>query len=244
MNRSLSVPSLTRRRSLSLFAMPFALPLLSLAGCDLAGAAGAGREGEAFLLPDAKLDVAPATGAQSAVFAGGCFWGVQAVFQRVKGVASATSGYAGGPANLADYQSVSTGSSGHAEAVKVVYDPAKVSYAQLLKVFMSVAHNPTQLNFQGPDSGTQYRSAIFTTSDEQMRVTKAYVAQLQAAKVFPGPVVTQVAALPADGFYVAEDYHQDYLDKHPTQPYIVFNDQPKLVALEKTFPALYRPNKG
>jgi peptide-methionine (S)-S-oxide reductase len=235
--------TLSRRGALAFFA----LPLLPLAGCDLAGATGMDRPGTAVVLPNPAVDVAATTasGNQTAVFAGGCFWGVQAVFQRVKGVASATSGYAGGTAKFADYQSVSTGSTGHAEAVKVVFDPSKVSYGQLLKVFMSVAHNPTQLNYQGPDTGTQYRSAVFTANAEQQKVAKAYIDQLTAAKVFGDPIVTQLTPL-SDSivFYAAEDYHQDYLDKHPTQPYIVMHDKPKLVALEKTFPDLYRPGKG
>jgi peptide-methionine (S)-S-oxide reductase len=230
---------ISRRRTLALFA----LPLLPLAGCDMADASGMDRPGTAVALPDPAVDaVKPAKAAvQSAVFAGGCFWGVQAVFQRVKGVTSATSGYAGGAAKFADYRSVSTGSTGHAEAVKVVFDAAQVSYGQLLKVFMSVAHNPTQLNYQGPDTGTQYRSAVFTVDAEQTKIAKAYVEQLDAAKAFPQRIVTEIAPLSQTVvFYPAEDYHQDYLDKHPTQPYIVMRDKPKLVALEKTFPDLYR----
>jgi peptide-methionine (S)-S-oxide reductase len=157
---------------------------------------------------------------------------------------SATSGYAGGAEKFADYHSVSTGSTGHAEAVKVVFDPSKVSYGQLLKVFMSVAHNPTQLNYQGPDTGTQYRSAVFPADAEQAKVAKAYIDQLAAAKVFSDPIVTVITPLSQTiAFYPAEDYHQDYLDKHPSQPYIVMNDKPKLVALERTFPDLYRPGK-
>ncbi|CAN5633595.1 peptide-methionine (S)-S-oxide reductase MsrA [soil metagenome] len=231
------------RRSVLAF---LALPLIPLAGCDVAGAAGMDRPGTAFVLPDPTVTSArpAAPGNQTAVFAGGCFWGVQAVFQRIKGVVSATSGYAGGAAKFADYRSVSTGSTGHAEAVQVVFDPVKISFDKLLKVFMSVAHNPTQLNYQGPDHGTQYRSAIFTVDADQQKVAKAYIDQLNAAKAFPEPVVTQLTPLSATPFYKAEDYHQDYLDKNPTQPYIVMHDKPKLVALEKTFPALYRPLKG
>ena len=155
----------------------------------------------------------------------------------MKGVSSAVSGYAGGTAGTADYNQVSSGTTRHAEAVEVTYDPAKVSYGQLLKVFFSVAHDPTQLNRQGPDHGTQYRSAIFTSGDEQKRVAQAYVAQLDRAKVYPQPIVTEIVALP--GFYPAEAYHQDYLALHPTQPYIVFNDLPKLANLKTQFPDLY-----
>jgi peptide-methionine (S)-S-oxide reductase len=162
------------------------------------------------------------------------------VFRHVKGVTSAVSGYAGGAAGTADYESVGSGMTGHAESVKVTYDPAKVSYGQLLTVFFSVAHDPTQLNRQGPDHGTQYRSAIFTTSDEQKRVAQAYVAQLDRAHAFGRPIVTEIVALPA--FYPAEAYHQNYLALHPTQPYIVFNDLPKLANLKTQFPGLYNAN--
>ncbi len=166
---------------------------------------------------------------------------MEAVFRHVKGVSSAVSGYAGGVAKTADYESVSSGATGHAESVKVTYDPAQVSYGQLLTVFFSVAHDPTQLNRQGPDHGTQYRSAIFTTSDEQKRVAQAYVAQLDKANAFGRPIVTEIVALPA--FYPAEAYHQNYLALHPTQPYIVFNDLPKLANLKTQFPGLYMQMK-
>ena len=193
----------------------------------------------AVALPTPAVDIpaAAAKGPQKAVFAGGCFWGVEAVFRHVKGVSSAVSGYAGGTAGTADYTQVSSGTTRHAEAVEVTYDPAKVSYGQLLKVFFSVAHDPTQLNRQGPDHGTQYRSAIFTSGDEQKRVAQAYVAQLDRAKVYAQPIVTEIVALPA--FYPAEAYHQNYLALHPTQPYIVFNDLPKLANLKTQFPDLY-----
>jgi len=171
------------------------------------------------------------------VFAGGCFWGVEAVFEHVKGVTQAVSGYAGGTAETADYQKVSSGSTGHAEVVQVTYDPSKVSYGQLLKVFFSVAHNPTELNRQGPDTGPQYRSAIFYGDEAQKRVVQAYIAQLQTAKSFPRPIVTEVAPLKA--FYAAEAYHQDYVVHHPDQPYIVYNDLPKVANLKKQFPQLY-----
>ncbi|WP_159016316.1 peptide-methionine (S)-S-oxide reductase MsrA [Cognatiluteimonas profundi] len=191
-------------------------------------------------LPDPTLDLpsTAAAGEQTAVFAGGCFWGVEAVFEHVKGVRQATSGYSGGNSGSAEYDTVSTGRTGHAESVKVVYDPSKVSYGQLLKVYFSVAHDPTQLNRQSPDVGTQYRSEIFTTSDAQQKVARAYIAQLTAARVFPAPIVTRVEPLKA--FYPAEAYHQDYLKLHPNDPYIVYNDAPKLVHLKQLFPTLYK----
>src|SRR3954470_3719168 len=170
------------------------------------------------------------------VFAGGCFWGVQAVFQHVKGVVSATSGYSGGTVATPDYEQVSTGRTGHAESVRVVYDPSKVSYQQLLTVFFTVAHDPTELNRQGPDVGTQYRSALFYTSDAQRQATQAYIAQLQA-KTGKQKIVTQVA--PLRGFTVAEAYHQDYATLHPDEPYIRYNDAPKIVALRQQLPQLW-----
>jgi peptide-methionine (S)-S-oxide reductase len=207
----------------------------ALTACNFAGA-----RSKPIALPDPKLD-APKAAAKAdavAVFAGGCFWGVEAVFEHVKGVKDAVSGYAGGKSGSAQYDTVSTGDTGHAESVKVTYDPAKVSYGQLLKVYFSVAHDPTQLNRQSPDVGPQYRSEIFTTNAEQAKIAKAYIAQLTAAKVFAAPIVTKVEPLP--GFYPAEAYHQDYLRLHPNEPYIVFNDAPKLVHLKQMFPALYK----
>jgi peptide-methionine (S)-S-oxide reductase len=180
----------------------------------------------------------PASLTQTAVFAGGCFWGVDAVFKHVRGVISTTSGYAGGSAETAQYERVSRGDTGHAESVRVVFDPAQVSYNQLLQVFFSVAHNPTQLNFQGPDAGTQYRSAIFYTSAEQQRLAQAYIQQLGASKFFSADIVTQL--VPLQKFFPAEDYHQNYLALHPNQPYIVIHDQPKLAQLRKQFPNLYQ----
>jgi peptide-methionine (S)-S-oxide reductase len=171
------------------------------------------------------------------VLAGGCFWGIQAVFEHVKGVTSATAGYSGGSANTAQYETVSTGRTGHAESVKVVYDPSQVSFGQILKVFFSVAHDPTELNRQGPDEGTQYRSVIFFSSEEQHRVARAYIDQLNGAKVFSEPIVTQVVALQA--FYPAEGYHQSYAEHHPYEPYIAINDLPKLDHLKQTLPELY-----
>jgi len=190
-------------------------------------------------LPDPAVDVpiSMAKGIATATFAGGCFWGVEAVFENVKGVTNAVSGYAGGRAVSPTYEQVTTGRTGHAEAVSVTYDPSQVTYGQLLKVFFAVAHNPTQLNRQGPDTGTQYRSAIFYGDAEQRRVAQAYIAQLQSAKAFPRPIVTQLAPLHA--FYVAEAYHQNYLVSHRDQPYIVFHDLPKLAALKRELPALY-----
>lgn len=177
---------------------------------------------------------------QTAVFAGGCFWGLEAVFEHIKGVSDVTSGYAGGDAKTADYETVSTGETEHAESVKITYDPSKVSYEQLLKVFFSVAHDPTELNRQGPDTGTQYRSAIFYTDDAQKQSAENFIAKLTADKTFSRPIATQIA--PLKEFYKAEDYHQDYLAQHPTDPYIVVNDQPKVANLQKQFPDLYRSN--
>jgi len=184
---------------------------------------------------DSKVTAAP--GHQTAVFAGGCFWGVQAVFQHVKGVISATSGYSGGSAKTAEYEIVSTGETGHAESVQVVYDPSQITYGELLRVFFSVAHDPTELNRQGPDTGTQYRSVIFFANEEQKRIANAYIAQLDTAKVFRHPIVTQV--VPLQAFYPAEAYHQDYATLHPNQPYIAFNDAPKVEHLRQEFPELY-----
>ena len=195
----------------------------------------------AMPLPEPKLDTSiSAKGVQTAVFAGGCFWGVEAVFEHVKGVTQVVSGYAGGSADTAKYELVSSGGTGHAESVRISYDPARISYGQLLKVFFSVAHDPTELNRQGPDRGTQYRSAIFFGNDEQQRVAEAYIAQLQAARLFPRAIVTQVTPLKA--FYEAEAYHQDYLVHHPNQPYIVINDLPKVANLQRQFPHLYVGN--
>jgi peptide-methionine (S)-S-oxide reductase len=174
---------------------------------------------------------------ETVVLAGGCFWGVQGVFQRVKGVTRAVSGYAGGSAAAARYELVSRGTTGHAESVQVTYDPARVSYAQILQVFFTVAHDPTQLNRQGPDVGTQYRSAIFYATPAQQTGAQAYIDQLTATKTFPRAIVTQV--VPLSGFHAAEDYHQDYLNRHPDEPYIVYNDWPKITALQKQFPSLY-----
>ncbi|MGI8849512.1 MAG: peptide-methionine (S)-S-oxide reductase MsrA [Pyrinomonadaceae bacterium] len=193
--------------------------------------------------PISKPVIAPtppttAKGEQTAVFAGGCFWGLEAVFEHVKGVSGVTSGYSGGTAKTADYEMVSTGKTRHAEVVKIAYDSSQVSYQQLLRVFFSVAHDPTELNRQGPDTGTQYRSAIFYSNEEQKRLTESYIAELTKAKTFPRPIVTQVVAL--DAFYPAEEYHQNYLVRHPNEPYIVINDKPKVESLRRQFPDLYQ----
>jgi len=190
-------------------------------------------------IPGPAVDAALATtkGEQTAVVAGGCFWGIQAVYQHVKGVIKATSGYSGGAANTAEYELVSNGDTGHAESVKITYDPSQITYGELLRVFFSVAHDPTQLNRQGPDTGAQYRSSIFYSSDEQKRIAEAYIAQLEKTKVFPRPIVTQVVPLKA--FYPAEAYHQDYAAHHPDNPYIVYNDAPKVANLRQQFPDLY-----
>jgi peptide-methionine (S)-S-oxide reductase len=208
------------------------LPLATL----LAGAAQASER--AYVIPAPAVDAQPSGDKQTVVLAGGCFWGVQAVFQHTKGVTSAVSGYAGGDKSTAHYEIVGTGRTGHAESVAVTFDPHQVSLGKILQIYFSVAHNPTELNRQGPDSGTQYRSAIFYANDEQKKVAAAYVAQLDKAKVFPGPIVTQLE--PLRGFYPAEDYHQDFAVLHPSYPYIVFNDLPKVDNLKRIFSAEYR----
>jgi peptide-methionine (S)-S-oxide reductase len=192
---------------------------------------------DAVIIPPPALDVVPSENLQTVVLAGGCFWGVQGVFQHTAGVVSAVSGYAGGSRMTANYELVSTGTTGHAESVEIKYDPKKVSYGKILQIFFSVVHDPTQLNRQGPDSGTQYRSAIFTTSDKQRNVADAYIAQINAAKVYPKAIVTTVG--PLQGFFPAEDYHQDYLTLHPYQPYIAYNDLPKVENLKRVFAENY-----
>jgi peptide-methionine (S)-S-oxide reductase len=195
--------------------------------------------GASAAVPTPVVDEAKATapGKQTAVVAGGCFWGIQAVFQHVKGVRTATSGYSGGSVKNPDYETVSGGRTGHAESVEIVYDPSQVTYGELLRVFFSVALDPTEVNRQGPDEGTQYRSVIFYGNDEQKRIAEAYIAQLDQAKVFRHKIVTQVVALQA--FYPAEAYHQNYAAMHPDNPYIVYNDAPKVANLRKEFPELY-----
>jgi peptide-methionine (S)-S-oxide reductase len=206
--------------------------LVALTACSAASA-----RDEGVRLPAPTVDAAPATGEATAVFAGGCFWGVEGVFQHVRGVKSVRSGYTGGDAAHANYDDVSEGDTGHAESVRVVYDPAQVTYGQLLQVFFSVAQDPTQLNYQGPDHGTQYRSAVFYATPEQKKVADAYVAQLTAAHAFPAPIVTQVT--PLKTFYPAEGYHQDYVRQNPDQMYIVINDRPKVLGLQRIYPERY-----
>ena len=218
----------------SVFALGIAISLLA---CFTIAASNAP-------IPPAKVDAPLATvaGKQKAVFAGGCFWGTQSVFERVKGVLKTTAGYAGGSAATATYNQVSTEKTGHAESVEVVYDPSKITYGELLRIFFSVAHDPTQLNRQGPDVGTSYRSAIFYVDDEQKRIATTYIEQLDAAKVFPKPIVTEVT--PLKGFYRAEDYHQDYALHNPDNRYIQVCDVPKIKALKQQFPELFVDYKG
>ncbi len=216
-------------------ARTFLILLGILAGATACNA----RAGTASAVPPPAVD-APRTasaGQQTAVIAGGCFWGIQAVFQHVKGVVSATSGYSGGSSKTAEYEVVSTGETGHAESVQIVYDPSQITYGQLLRVFFSVAHDPTQMNRQGPDTGSQYRSVIFYSNDEQKKIAEAYIAQLDSAKVFPRAIVTQV--VPMKAFYPAEAHHQNYAAAHPNDPYIAFNDAPKVEHLRQEFPDLY-----
>jgi peptide-methionine (S)-S-oxide reductase len=220
------------RLSAYIFLLLFLVLIAGTVACAAGNAAVVAVPGPAV---DASRAAKP--GEQTAVVAGGCFWGIQAVFQHVKGVVSATSGYSGGEAKTAEYEVVSTGETGHAESVKVVYDPSQITYGELLRVFFSVAHDPTQLNRQGPDDGTQYRSVIFYGSDEQKKIVQAYIAQLDKARIFSTPIVTQVVPLKA--FYPAEAYHQDYATRHQDQPYIVYNDAPKVVHLKQQFPELY-----
>jgi peptide-methionine (S)-S-oxide reductase len=192
--------------------------------------------------PTSDVALVPTAGRQTAVFAGGCFWGTQSVFERVRGVVATTAGYAGGSASTATYDQVSSETTGHAESVKIVYDPSKITYGKLLQIFFSVVHDPTQLNRQGPDVGTSYRSVIFYSNEEQRKISTAYIAQLDAAKVFAKPIVTQVT--PLKGFYDAEAYHQDYALHNPGNPYIQVCDRPKIEALKEQFPELFQEYKG
>jgi peptide-methionine (S)-S-oxide reductase len=214
--------------------------LLALAAAGSIGQCSAFSFGaeEAVVIPPPGIDEITQAHSETAVFAGGCFWGVQGVFQHVKGVKNAVSGYAGGAANTARYERVSDGDTGHAESVEVTFDPSQVSYGTLLQIYFSVAHNPTELNRQGPDSGTQYRSAIFTNNSEQQRVAQAYIKQLDAAHSFNKPIVTKLESY--NGFYPAEDEHQDFLTEHPTYPYIVINDLPKVAQLKQLYPDRYQ----
>ncbi|MCL1466711.1 peptide-methionine (S)-S-oxide reductase MsrA [Argonema galeatum] len=191
-------------------------------------------------LPDPATNIPTSTAPQkqTAVFAGGCFWGIEAVFEHLKGVSDVVSGFSGGSATTADYEMVSSGETGHAESVKITYDPSQISYEQLLKIYFLVAHDPTQLNQQGPDMGTQYRSAIFFANDEQKRVALGYIDRLNKAHIFQKPIVTQI--VPLNGFYAAEEYHQNFIDRHPNYPYVVVNDLPKLNQLQTQFPDIYK----
>jgi peptide-methionine (S)-S-oxide reductase len=231
-------PQSSERRGFSLRGMLRATLFVSLFGFAATMLAQAAEP--AVVIPPPTLDPAPpATGGpQTIVLAGGCFWGVQGVFEHTKGVTQAVSGYAGGAKETAHYEMVGTERTGHAESVQVTYDPKRISYGKILQIYFSVAHNPTELNYQGPDSGSSYRSAIFYANDEQKRVAGAYIAQLDKAHVFPATIVTKLE--PSTGFYPAEDYHQDFLVLHPTYPYIVFNDLPKVENLKRLFPDYYR----
>jgi peptide-methionine (S)-S-oxide reductase len=211
--------------------------LLAMAGLVFAQRLTAATRGPVSIPAAARDELVANAKTETAVFAGGCFWGIQSVFQHIKGVVSATSGFAGGTLDHPSYEDVSSGSTGHAESVRVVFDPSQITYGQLLRVFFSVAHDPTQLNRQGPDVGPQYRSALFYMSDEQKKTAEAYIEQLNKSHVFPKPIVTQVA--PLKGFYVAEAYHQNYAELHPDDLYIRINDAPKVVNLKKEFPDLY-----
>ena len=222
------------RRQFSRLSLCAAIGALAIAAVAIAPSRAAE---EAVIIPAPAIDVKEASGIQTAVLAGGCFWGVQGVFQHTAGVLNAVSGYSGGTKESADYNLVSSGRTAHAEAVEIKYDPKKISYGKILQIFFSVVHDPTQLNRQGPDSGPQYRSAIFAGNDEQKKVAEAYIAQLNAAKVYKKPIVTKLG--PLEAFYAAEAYHQDYLTLHPNQPYIVFNDIPKVENLKKVFADSY-----
>ena len=228
------------RKSLSIIGVLAALAIVLAMALPWSGATVSALKTP---VPAAGFDnpLASRSGTETMVVAGGCFWGVQAVFESVRGVVSATSGYAGGTKDTAEYEIVSTGRTGHAESVKVVYDPSRVSYGQLLKIFFSVAHDPTQLNQQGPDVGRQYRSAIFYADDAQRHIARAYIEQLDAAKVFRRKIVTEVTQL--QKFYDAEAYHQGYFFNHPLEPYIIINDRPKVAALRQQFPELYVEHK-
>jgi peptide-methionine (S)-S-oxide reductase len=225
---------------ISPFRKGFAFPALTILGLLSAVGFVATRSTaeEARVVPPPTVDEAAGATPETAVIAGGCFWGVQGVFQHVDGVISAVSGYAGGAAATAHYDMTSEGDTGHAESVKITFDPNRITYGKLLQIYFSVAHDPTELNRQGPDEGTQYRSAIFPTSPRQAEVAKAYVAQLNAAHAFGSPVVTTIE--PGKTFYRAEDYHQDFLSRNPSYPYIVVNDLPKIAALKRLFPEVYR----
>jgi peptide-methionine (S)-S-oxide reductase len=212
--------------------------LLLAAGIALQGLPSAAKSARSTPPPMLDEPANPQATSEVAVLAGGCFWGVQGVFQHVEGVTSAVSGYAGGAANTAHYEMVGTNTTGHAESVRVTFDPARISYGRILQIYFSVTHDPTELNRQGPDVGAQYRSAIFPTNPEQVRVAETYIAQLNQAHVFDSPIVTKVE--PGREFYPAEDYHQDFLTRNPRYPYIAINDLPKIENLKRLFPDIYR----
>ena len=221
---------------LPVFAAALLLPVLTTLLTGRLSAAGEAREIPAPVIDEA----AGAAPSETAVLAGGCFWGVQGVYQHVEGVTSAVSGYAGGEKQTAQYYTVGRGTTGHAESVRVTFDPHKISYGRILQIYFSVAHDPTELNRQGPDAGTQYRSAIFPANAEQTRIAQTYIAQLNKARVFDGAIVTKIE--PNKAFYPAEAYHQDFLVQHPNHPYIVLNDLPKIGELKRLFPEIYRPD--
>jgi peptide-methionine (S)-S-oxide reductase len=224
------------RRSTGFFRGALAALALAAAGAAFWMTPAVSAE-DAVKIPPPAVDEKAAGGSEKAIFAGGCFWGVQGVFQHVKGVTRAVSGYTGGAKDDAVYETVGTGRTGHAESVEITYDPSKVTYGQLLQVYFSVAHNPTQLNYQGPDSGTQYRSTVFAETDAQKKIAQDYIAQLDKTKLFGAPIVTTIET--GKTFYPAENYHQDFLTLNPTYPYIVYNDLPKVANLKQLFPALY-----
>jgi peptide-methionine (S)-S-oxide reductase len=215
-----------------------AAALLVAAGLCLTGLKSSAETARTIPPPAVDEPAAATGGSETAVLAGGCFWGVQGVFQHVIGVTSAVSGYAGGDSGSAHYEMVGSGATGHAESVQITFDPGKISYGRILQIYFSVVHDPTELNRQGPDVGTQYRSAVFPANPEQARIAKAYIAQLNQARVFDAAIVTKIE--PGRAFYAAEDYHQDFLTKHPFHPYIVYNDLPKIDELKRLFPGAYR----
>lgn len=231
---------MARSKSAQIAGRPFMNLVAAVFAALMASAPIATAQEPAVVIPPPSLDEKSSASTEIAVFAGGCFWGVQGVFQHLKGVKKAVSGYAGGTAATADYETVSGGKTGHAESVEVTFDPREVTYGRLLQVFFSVAHNPTQLNYQGPDHGPQYRSALFAVTDEQKRIADAYIDQLGKSGAFPAKIVTQVS--PFKGFYAAEDYHQDFLTRNPTHPYIVYNDLPKIENLRTLFPDAFQAN--
>jgi peptide-methionine (S)-S-oxide reductase len=233
------MPRRTARKNYAEEEMGIVRPLLIVSLFGLALSAAQAVEPAVSVPPPAMDAIVPAgTGLQTVVLAGGCFWGVQGVFEHTQGVTRAVSGYSGGKKETAHYEMVGTERTGHAESVQVTYDPKQISYGKILQIYFSVAHNPTELNYQGPDRGPSYRSAIFYGNEDQKRVAGAYIAQLDKAHVFPSPIVTKLE--PLTGFYAAEDYHQDFLVLHPSYPYIVFNDLPKIDNLKRLFPDFYR----